>query len=108
MEQQAAVVVHSTRPCQSYHGGGRAGTFRVGGSPSADCKVFSRRSSRTPTRWSKKTPRMTKFGAGPGFGWRHIQLLIMFASASTAITMRVCLSVAIVVMTGPDEGDGFP
>ncbi|XP_052127154.1 uncharacterized protein LOC127750214 [Frankliniella occidentalis] len=51
---------------------------------------------------------MTKFGAGPGFGWRHIQLLIMFASASTAITMRVCLSVAIVVMTGPDEGDGFP
>ncbi|KAK3907686.1 Putative inorganic phosphate cotransporter [Frankliniella fusca] len=47
-------------------------------------------------------------GSGSGLGWRHVQLFAMFLAACTAITMRVCLSVAIVVMTGPDQGDGYP
>lgn len=43
---------------------------------------------------------------GYGVGWRHVQVGIMFVAACFAITMRVCLSVAVVDMTGPDTGDG--
>ncbi|KAE8743748.1 hypothetical protein FOCC_FOCC009623, partial [Frankliniella occidentalis] len=45
---------------------------------------------------------------GSGWGWRHVQVLTMFLATCSAITMRVCLSVTIVVMTGQDRDDGQP
>ncbi|XP_034247145.1 putative inorganic phosphate cotransporter [Thrips palmi] len=40
------------------------------------------------------------------FGWRHVQVLGMFLMGCSAITLRVCLSVAVVDMTAADNGDG--
>ncbi|XP_034242275.1 vesicular glutamate transporter 3-like [Thrips palmi] len=44
--------------------------------------------------------------AAKRWGWRHVEVLVLFAALSTAITHRVCLSVAVVDMTAPDNGDG--
>lgn len=40
------------------------------------------------------------------FGWRHVQVVALFVTACSAITQRVCLSVAVVDMTDVGKADG--